>query len=170
MNKDVLMGEIEVAKGDGNLIASGIGSCLVITLYDSKLKIGALAHTMLPARRILPYGEASHSLEARNSEDNRRVTSQGLPDTRYADTAIDEMLRRIEAYGTNRQNLTAKIIGGANMFSAFKSNIGENNILCAKERLKKVGILVVGECVGGSQGRSVEFSLASGIVTVKTKF
>lgn len=162
MNKDVRIGEIEVAKGGDDLIASGIGSCLVITLYDPKQKIGALAHTMLPAHRM--------SFELRNPKEERRKANLKSPDTRYADTAIDEMLKRIEGQGAKRQNLEAKIIGGANMFSAFRSSIGENNISYAREKLKKEGIPIVGECVGGSQGRSVEFSVASGIVTVKTKF
>ena len=35
---------------------------------------------------------------------------------------------------------------------------------------KEEGIKVIGESVGGSIGRSVEFSVSSGIVTVKTKF
>lgn len=162
MNKEVQMGQIEAGKNEDALIASGIGSCLVITLYDPKQKIGALAHTMLPARRMFS--------EARNSEHERRKTNLGLPDTRYADTAIDEMLKKIVAQGAKRENLEAKLIGGANMFSAFTSKIGEDNISYAREKLKKLGIAAVGECVGGSQGRSIEFSVASGIVTVKTKF
>jgi len=56
------------------------------------------------------------------------------------------------------------------MFSAFESDIGKDNVSSAKEKLKKEGIKIVGEVVGGSQGRSVEFSVASGIVTVKVKF
>ncbi|MFH1768767.1 MAG: chemotaxis protein CheD [Candidatus Omnitrophota bacterium] len=162
MNKDVRMGEIEVGKSGDDLIASGIGSCLVITLYDSKQKIGALAHTMLPARRV--------SFEVRDSNHELRKTNPGSPDTRYADIAIDEMIKRIEAQGAKKEFIEAKIIGGANMFSAFKSDIGENNISYARKKLKNQGIPIVGECVGGSQGRSVEFSVASGIVTVKTKF
>ena len=172
MNKEVQMGEIGVGGTDDNLIASGIGSCLVITFYDPKQKIGALAHTMLPARRMF--------FEVRDVKDERRKinlnspssakASEGKPDTRYADTAIDQMLKRIEAEGAKRENLEAKLIGGANMFSAFKSDISEDNISYAREKLKKEGIVIVGECVGGSQGRSVEFSVASGVVTVKTKF
>ncbi|MBU2436488.1 MAG: chemotaxis protein CheD [Candidatus Omnitrophica bacterium] len=92
------------------------------------------------------------------------------PDTRYADIAIDEMLNKIAAQGAKKEFITAKLIGGANMFSAITSKIGEDNISYTRERLKKQGIPIVGECVGGSQGRSVEFSVASGIVTVKTKF
>ena len=173
MDKEVRMGEIEAGEAGDNLFASGIGSCLVITLYEPRQRIGALAHTMLPARRVsapLSRRGFTGSFKAHDPEPERRVTSHGLRDTRYADAAIDEMLKRIEVRGAKRQNLEAKIIGGANMFSAFKSNIGNDNILYAKEKLKSVGVKLVGECVGGSQGRSVEFSVASGIVTVKTKF
>jgi len=169
VNKEVVMGQIEVGKNEDVLIASGIGSCLAITFYDAKEKIGVLAHTMLPARRM--------SFEARNPNDavpvgrqERRTTNDASPDTRYADTAIEQMLKKVESLGAKRQNLEAKIIGGANMFSAFKSSIGENNISYARKKLKDAGIAIVGECVGGSQGRSVEFSIATGIVTVKTKF
>jgi len=156
------MGEIKVAKGEDNLIASGIGSCVIVTLYDPKNKIGALAHTMLPARRL--------SFVARDPKYERRKTTPGSPDTRYGDTAIDEMLKRMQAQGAHRQNIEAKLIGGANMFSAFQSDIGQENVSYAKKKLKSQGVRLVGEAVGGSQGRSVEFSLTSGIVTVKTKF
>jgi len=161
-NIEVYMGEIAVAKDGDNLVASGIGSCLVITLYDPKHKIGALAHTMLHARRL--------SFEMRSSKDERRKTNPESPDTKYADTAIDEMLKRIETLGAKKENIEAKLIGGANMFSAFESDFAQENISRSKEKLKKVGIPIVGECVGGSQGRSIEFSVATGIVTVKTKF
>jgi len=41
-NIEVNMGDIAVVKGEDNLTASGIGSCLVITLYDAKQRIGSL--------------------------------------------------------------------------------------------------------------------------------
>lgn len=144
---EVKMGRIAVTSGQDNLVASGIGSCLIITLYDPKLKVGALAHAMLSSG-----------------------ISDPAPDTKYIDVSIDEMLKRMESLGAKKENLEAKLIGGANMFSAFKSEIGRQNVLCAKEKLKEKGIRLVGEVVGGSQGRSVDFSVAFGIVTVKTKF
>lgn len=142
------MGEIAVGKEKDDLSSLGIGSCLVVTLYDSKNKIGALAHTMLPARSN-PGPEG---------------------DTRYVENAVDEMLKKLKEQGSETENLEAKLIGGANMFNAFESDIGKGNVSSAKEKLRKEGISVIGECVGGSQGRSVEFSVASGIVTVKVKF
>ena len=164
------MGEIQVGKNGDELIASGIGSCLAITFYDPKQKIGALAHTMLPARRMHALSKAEGSFELRNPKEERRHTNSGSPDTRYADTAIDEMLKKVQTLGAKKENIEAKIIGGANMFSAFQSDIAGDNTSYARGKLKKVGIRLVGECTGGSQGRSVEFSIASGVVTVKTKF
>lgn len=157
---EVKMGEIAVDAGKDNLTASGIGSCVVITFYDPKHKTGMMAHTMLPSR--------NEGQKMREKE--RRYADIGIRGAKYVDIAIEEMLRMMEAKGAKRKDLEAKIVGGANMFSAFESDIGRDNILEVKEKLKMEGIRILGECVGGSQGRSVEFSLPSGIVTVKTKF
>ena len=144
------MGDIAVAENGGNLTTSGIGSCLVITLYNAKLKIGALAHAMLP-----------HS----------RAAGQDLRNTKYINVALDEMFQRMLTYdGAKKQDLEAKIAGGANIFPTLDADIGKQNVLSAKEKLQKEGIRIVGECVGGSVGRSVEFCIATGIVTVKTRF
>lgn len=158
---EVKMGELAVAKREDNLIVSGVGSCLIITLYDPRLRIGALAHTMLPSRQ-----------RGLSQEQKSRLAPQvPVPgDTKYVDTAIDAMLEKMANLGARREDLEAKLVGGANMFSAFASDMGKENILTAKERLKKEGIKLLGESVGGSQGRSVEFSVATGIVTVRMKF
>lgn len=81
---EVKMGNIAVTRGSDNLTVSGIGSCLVITLYDPKLKTGGLAHAMLsPHRRA---GSHSQTVPKSNEGGN----------TKYVNTAIDEMLRIME--------------------------------------------------------------------------
>jgi len=145
LNKEAKIGEVVAGINDDILIASGIGSCVVVTLYDVQRKVGTLAHTMLPG----------------TSTDN---------DAKYVGTAIDIMLEQMQGYGVKKETIAAKLVGGANMFAAFKSDVGQDNINSAKERLKKEGIHVVGEATGGTQGRSVEFVVASGVVTVKVKF
>ena len=155
LGREVKMCETAIAKDSEILTASGIGSCVVITMYHPRRKIGAMAHAMLPNPGLLTIGRESSN------------KSRG---TKYVDEAIDEMLRNMESKGAKAGDLEAKIAGGANMFPACGSDIGRDNVLSAKEKLKKEGIKVVGESVGGSIGRSVEFSVASGIVTVKIKF
>ena len=172
------MGNIVVTGGPNNLITSGVGSCLIVTLYDPKHQIGALAHTMLPLSPTqstkhnakLPGSLSCESLPGQQACLVAGQVSAKVKNTIYIDVAIDEMLQRMLIQGAKREDLEAKIIGGANMFPSFDSNIGKDNVLSAREELKKKGIRIVGECVGGSQGRSVEFSPTTGVVTVKIKF
>ena len=172
MDIEVHMGDIAITRrSEDDLVTSGIGSCLVIMLYDPKFKIGALAHTMLSDRRVSHLKRDAFdatSSSARIWEGGER--RHEMRNVKYVHTAIDEMIKKMITQGANKENIEAKLVGGANMFSAFESDIGKDNVSSAKEILKKEGIKIVGEVVGGSQGRSVEFSVASGIVTVKVKF
>ena len=172
------MGDVALIERPHNLITFGVGSCLVITLYDPKRQIGALAHTMLPSSPTqntehethLPGSLSSATASAQQACLVAEQVSTKVKDTKYIDVAIDEVLERMESKGARRKDLEAKLIGGANMFPSFDSNIGKDNISSAKDKLQREGIRIVGECVGGSQGRSVEFSPTSGVVTVKIKF
>jgi len=151
MDIEVDVGKIAIAKYKeaDSLTSTGIGSCLVITIYDPKLKLGSIAHAML-------------------SPESRRNNTK--PEAIYIDTAIEQMLENLLFRGAARERLEAKIVGAANVFVAFKSDVPQKNVVSAKEKLKQERIRLVGECVGGSTGRSVEFALDTGIVTVKTKF
>jgi len=149
---EVRVGEMAVTKGSGTLCASGVGSCVIVTLYDPTSKVGALSHALL------------------STSPNPRDEKTRPADTKYVGAAIDKMLARMSAYGVKKKTLEAKIVGGANMFSAFQSNVGKDNVAAAKAKLEAEGIELVGEVVGGHIGRSVEFCVASGLITVKTKF
>lgn len=147
---DVRMGQVALAEGPETLVASGVGSCIVVALYDAKRRIAAMAHAMLP----------SSSCSGRDRPG----------DAKYVDTAIDALLEKMAARGSRKEDVEAKIVGGASVFPILESHIGENNIAAAKAKLKAEGIELAGESVGGSTGRSVELCPASGIVTVKMKF
>jgi len=160
MDIEVNMGEMAVTRRhEDNLMTLGVGSCVVVTLYDPKRKIGGLAHAMLPARL--------------GTVDDQELLSRRPPPAasgKYIEAAIDDMIGKIEVLGGSKEDLEAKLIGGANMFTDFESEIGKDNVACAMKKLKQEGIRLAGEVVGGSKGRSVEFAVASGIVTVKIKF
>jgi len=156
MDIEVLMGELAVVKGEGNFTASAVGSCLVAVLYDPKLKIGGMIHAMLP------------SPVTRDPSAPLRASAQ--PDAKYVDAAIDLALEKMRSLGAQSFDIEAKLVGGANMFGFSNSDIGQENVLSAKKKLKQEGIKLIGESTGGSVGRSVEFSAATGIVTVKICF
>ena len=145
---EVEIAHLKIARDPDNLIARGLGSCVVVMLYDPRLKIGALSHA------VLPYHE--------NQKDNNLA--------RFVDTSIDDMLHKRVVLGCTRKNIEAKIVGGANMFPDIESSIGKDNVLSAREKLKKENIKITGEATGGTVGRSIEFSTKTGLATVKMMF
>lgn len=144
---EIRMGEYKVAR-DVILTGTGIGSCLLICLYEPKSKVGGMAHAMLPL-----HGEQKQS-------------------AKYADSAIDIMLSEMEKNGANRKKVEARLVGGAKMFQTQTNDsalaIGAKNVKNAKEKLEKEGIPLIGEDTGGTHGRSAEFDLSNGVITIKT--
>ena len=130
------------------LITYALGSCIGICLHDPMLKLGALIHIMLPV----------------NMETNRTNTMK------YADTGLRETLRQMEAMGARRARITAKIAGGAKMFETGASlgNIGQRNIESVRLNLKKEGIRLLKEDVGGSVARTLLFDVNSGLGCVRS--
>ena len=144
------MGEGIVIEAPHNVISSGLGSCVVVTLYNPYQKIGGMAHIMLP--------------------DSKSCNGHQTP-YQCADTAIATLLEELRSKGAVLQNLVAKMVGGAQMFSQYEDSnpgIGEQNIKSVGHILKNEKIPLVGEDTGGHHGRNVEFQLDSGKVIVTT--
>jgi len=145
------MADLAVTKSPGVLITIGLGSCVGVVLYDPYSKIGGLVHIMLP--------DSSRALKNENK-------------AKFADTGILLLYEKIIGAGANRGRLISKIAGGAQMFnlSSFNNNlkIGERNVEACKEVLKKLGIPIKAEDVGGTYGRTIEFYTENGMLMIKT--
>ena len=148
--KQVGISELIVSDGEDTLKSYGLGSCLAIALYETESGIGGLAHTMLPD------GDAAENADTKPGK--------------YADTAIRALLRRMVERGASYTDVEAKIAGGADMFQfeSFGDGVGQRNVAAAKEELDKLGVPLIEEDVGGSHGRTVEFTPETGILIVKT--
>ena len=125
--------EYKTGAAPATMVTYGLGSCLGIVLYDDGLKSGGMAHTLLP--------------EPRPGMDAERKS-------KFVTTAIQLMLEELVAMGCLKENLVAKLFGGANMFSGLhapdKETIGQRNIRVAKETLASLEIPLVAEDTGGS--------------------
>lgn len=141
------MAEGAVSRQPHVISSSAVGSCIVVTLYETRARIGGLAHIMLPGLS------------------NKRMNAAPFM---CADTGIASLIRTMQGEGAQMKYVVAKLVGGASMFSYYQSNpgIGELNIRCAKQALRKKGIPLIGEDVGSNYGRSVEFHLDSGKLVV----
>lgn len=140
--------DMKMAKREGMIITYALGSCVGICLYDPLIKLGALVHIMLPI----------------NMETGRKNP------LKYADTGLRETLRMMESHGGNRARITAKIAGGAKMFetqSKSLGDIGHRNIDSVRMNLKKEGIRLLKEDVGGTVARTLLFDVSTGQACVR---
>jgi chemotaxis protein CheD len=143
---------VNVAVGMGQAICAAepsqlttiVGSCVAVTLYSPRRRVGMLSHIVLP--------------KSRGGGDNP---------AKFADTAIPHMILTLQREGALLSELTAKLTGGACMFGDSQfSRIGESNVQAAIEALESAGIGIAARDAGGNSGRRVCFDLATGQVTV----
>ena len=141
--------DMKLGQNGDELITYALGSCIGICLYDPALRLGALIHIMLPL----------------NMETGRKNPMK------YADTAIRETLKQMEARGASRARITAKIAGGAKMFEVSGGNlgnIGQRNAESVHIALKREGIRLLKEDVGGTVARTLLFQTSNGQGTIRS--
>ncbi|MCG7848401.1 MAG: chemotaxis protein CheD [ANME-2 cluster archaeon] len=155
--KIVRMADFKVAKNEYLLVTVGLGSCVGVTLYSPRTKVGGLAHIMLPD---------SSKARLNNVNGNGREYM-----AKYADASIELMIDEIKNLGAGRSKLVAKIAGGAHMFQCNDNgdlNIGDENVLAVKNKLDDLRIEIIAEDTGEDYGRTLEFDLGTGILVVKS--
>nr|PZN10831.1 MAG: chemotaxis protein CheD [Caldicoprobacter oshimai] len=146
------MADLKVIVGDGILITLGLGSCVGIALYDKTTKTAGLAHVMLPSSKLI-----------KNNQNKAK----------FVDTAVEYLLELMMKMDAQRKCITAKIAGGAQMFS-FKGNaseilnIGERNVQATIDVLRQHNIPIIAQDTGGNYGRTIELHAKNGILVVKT--
>ena len=144
------IGDMKFARGDGQIITYALGSCIGITMYDPAIRLGGLLHIMLPSR---------------TDPKDPKVFKD-------ADIGIQEMIRKLSAFGMLKSRTIVKIAGGAKMFeiqgnSSF-GNIGERNAAMVKKLLMEERMRITASDTGGSYARTMLINIANGDVIVRT--
>lgn len=144
------MADLSICISPDAITTLGLGSCVGIAIRDPMTKIGGLAHIMLP-----------DSTQIRNNSN--------IP--KFADTGINELVKRMVEKGAKQSRMVAKIAGGAQMF-AFQNKsemvrIGDRNVEATKKKLAELRIPILAEDTGDSYGRTVIFYPESGDFVIK---
>lgn len=136
----------------GSIRTTGLGSCVGLTLFDTKSHLAGMAHIMLPSSDIAREGKLNLA--------------------KYSDTAIPELLRLMIEHGASRSRLVAKMAGGAQMFAFSNGNdmmrIGPRNVETSKQILEKLGIPLIAEDTGGNYGRTIELRSEDGMLNIRS--
>ena len=127
-----------------------LGSCISITLWHPRLRIGGMCHFVLP---------------------NRLKRMSHKPTGHYADEAFEMMLHEIATRNTRPGDYHVKLFGGGNMFEHVPArqtlNVARDNIEAARILLKMHGFEIHAEHVGGNGHRRIIFDLYDGSVLMK---
>ncbi len=145
--KNVVLAAGDFYFGGGHTrISTLLGSCVSITLWHPRKRIGGMCHYMMTERTRTPDTPL---------------------DGRYATEAFELFLQHVEQAGTRPSEYQAKLFGGANMFQEIngsRMDIGARNIDYGHRLLASKHIALIAEHVAGSGRRKLHFDLWSGDV------
>lgn len=130
---DVDTGDVKIGTPNSRLQSVAIGSCIAIAAYNRRKKTCALAHIMLP-------GKAPENASRK---------------TRYAENAIDELIKFINGSASDASDIEACLVGAGNVLEKEDCTICNANIRSVTEILKEKSIPVRASALGGTLRRSI---------------
>jgi chemotaxis protein CheD len=127
-------------------IATLLGTCVAVCLWDPRTKIGGMNHYLLP----LWNGE-------------------GLASPKYGNIAIEKLIEQLQFRGVERKNMIAKVFGGRTHSDSngLAYSIGLRNVHLAKQALGELNIPILSENVLSEYGMNIRFDTSNGVVMVK---
>jgi chemotaxis protein CheD len=147
----VRVADLKVGRKADVLLTVGLGSCIAIVLHDPVVAVGGLAHVLLPSPALA-----------------RADTNPA----KFPQLAVPRLLELMAKEGGNPRRITARLAGGASMFSSLAPpgtiQMGERNVVASRQVLSGLGIPLVGQAVGGDFGRTVRLFVESGRVEISS--
>jgi len=143
-------GEYHLARHPA-ILKTILGSCVGVTLWSPRLRLGALCHGVLP-------------------ECPRDVAAEDA--FRYVDFAVRDLVRQLSALGAYPQELQVKVFGGADVLPVAQGairrpTVGRQNCDAALKTLQEEGLAVLATDIGGQVGRTIRFHTGTGDVLVR---
>jgi chemotaxis protein CheD len=129
-----------------------LGSCVAVSLWHPRLRIGGMCHYMLPHRPV-------------------RGDDEPL-DGRYAEEAMHLFMRELRRSRTSPADYQVKLFGGGRMFEHVDRtrrhiDISERNMQAGRDLVARHGFRLQAHDMGGQGHRNVILDLWSGDVWIK---
>lgn len=136
--RHISQGEYAIGDGTESPISTILGSCVATCIYDPKARVGGMNHFLLP-----------------------EGSNVGIQAASFGVNAMELLINAMIKQGASRNNLHAKVFGGARMIAGL-SDVGAKNAAFVLGFLRQEGITCTGQSLGGTQARRVEFWPADG--------
>ncbi|KIM02637.1 MAG: chemotaxis protein CheD [Sulfurovum sp. FS06-10] len=130
----VIGGEFAIVRDDEEIaFKTLLGSCVAIIFYDKEQKIKGMNHFLLPS------------------------TNNSNEDMKYGLYSVEAMLNEMYKMGCRKQNMAAKISGGADIVNVTLSSksIGHRNVEFAMDFCASEGFRIISNHTRGVDGRVI---------------
>ena len=134
-----------VATGEAVVLATVLGSCVSVCLYDTLRRVGGMNHFLLPG------GEVGTGQQ-----------------TRFGSYAMEKLIEDVLRLGGDRKRLRAKVFGGGRVLPGVTmQDLGGQNVQFALEFVARESIPVVARLVQLHQPVEVRFFPQTGRAMVR---
>lgn len=134
---------------DSTPIVTTLGSCVAFCVFDPDLKLGGMAHYLLPSQTA-----ASGNSTALKNKYN------------FGDEAIPSLLRLFKKHGSDPKNLLVSILGGGHNSTTTVENIALANIQCAHEWALKLKLKIAKEKTFSDHGVRIKMDTDNGDIFI----
>lgn len=144
-------GGLFFGKGHGKIVTI-LGSCVAVTLWHPRHRVGAMCHFVLPSR-VGAVGREQ--------------------DPRYGDEALAVFAARLRKENLGPWEFEAGIFGGGNMFprlvQSTADKVGPRNIAIAQSLVSQAGYPLKLEDVGEDYQRHLTLDLNTGKISLRKR-
>ena len=138
----VFLGHHMVSDRSDVMMVTTLGSCVAACIHDPATAIGGMNHFLLP--------------EVPESEDGGAGAA-----ARYGSVAMERLINELLSRGGRRDRLEVKLFGGAHVIESSFA-VGLQNARFALDYVRREGLKLVGQDLGGASARRIHYFPHSG--------
>ncbi|MBK4722639.1 chemotaxis protein [Azospirillum sp. YIM DDC1] len=137
----VVLGHHRISGRDDDMLVTTLGSCVAACINDPVARIGGMNHFLLPGS---PSGGEGYGVA-----------------TRYGSVAMERLINDLLARGARRERMEVKLFGAARVIDT-SLDVGAANAAFAVDYVRREGLGLAVQDLGGDKGRRVHFFPATG--------
>lgn len=137
----VVLGHHRISSRADDMLVTTLGSCVAACIHDPVARVGGMNHFLLPGS---PAGGEGFGIA-----------------TRYGSVAMERLINDLMARGAKRDRLEVKLFGASRVIDT-SMDVGLANAAFALDYVRREGLALAGQDLGGATGRRVHFFPTTG--------
>ncbi|WP_454020928.1 chemotaxis protein [Azospirillum sp. Marseille-Q6669] len=137
----VVLGHHRISSRDDDMLVTTLGSCVAACINDPVVRVGGMNHFLLPGS---PSGGEGFGVA-----------------TRYGSVAMEWLINDLLTRGARRERMEVKLFGAARVIDT-SLDVGAANAAFAVDYVRREGLALAVQDLGGDKGRRVHFFPTTG--------